>query len=440
MPSLTPDDLAADLQVGASAAAIRELTAFLTSQGTFHFPTLPTGLFSAAAGTGEDFDVTGYRSVWVRDNVHVAHALWLTDQPSAGIRAAEALMTYFIRHQRRFADVIEGRADPSDPMQRPHIRFNGDTLDELPEKWAHAQNDALGYFLWFYGLLVEQEAIRPAPAAWSVLADIAAYFRAIEYWHDEDSGHWEETRKIEASSIAAATAGLKQLQRLMNHPACEYALENYGRGTGRAAVDELIGLGDLALLSILPAECTQSDPRKRRDFDAALLFSIYPLEVVTEPLADQIVCDVAAHLQGPFGIRRYLGDSYWCADYKQLLSAEVRTADFSDDVSVRDKLLKPGDEAQWCLFDPIMSAIAGRRFLRTRDFTDRERQIQYLQRSLRQLTPADSRFGPYRCPESYYRENGQWVPNDITPLLWTQANLRLALYWAEATSEDSAET
>ncbi|RLS37264.1 MAG: phosphorylase kinase, partial [Planctomycetota bacterium] len=33
----------------------------------------------------------------------------------------------------------------------------------------------------------------------------------------------------------------------------------------------------------------------------------------------------------------------------------------------------------------------------------------------------------YRCPESYFCEKGQWIPNDITPLLWTQGNLWQAL-------------
>ena len=48
--------------------------AFLEQQGTFRFPTLATGLFSAAAGEGGDLDMTGYQSVWVRDNIHIAHA------------------------------------------------------------------------------------------------------------------------------------------------------------------------------------------------------------------------------------------------------------------------------------------------------------------------------------------------------------------------------
>ena len=35
-------------------------------------------------------------------------------------------------------------------------------------------------------------------------------------------------------------------------------------------------------------------------------------------------------------------------------------------------------------------------------------------------------MGPFKCPELYYLENGNYVPNDATPLLWTQANLWIA--------------
>ena len=33
----------------------------------------------------------------------------------------------------------------------------------------------------------------------------------------------------------------------------------------------------------------------------------------------------------------------------------------------------------------------------------------------------------FRCPELYYLENGHYIPNDHVPLLWTQANLMLAM-------------
>ena len=382
-----------------------QLTQFLQDQGTFRFPTLPNGLFSAAAGEGGDFELTGYRNVWVRDNIHIAHAHWQWGETDKAVAAMKSLVAFYLKHKHRFDEIIEGRVDSSDPMHRPHIRFDGDHLVELTEKWSHAQNDALGAFLWLAARLKNE-------CHWNseeldLLARVAGYLGAIQYWQDEDSGHWEEVRKVAASSIGVATAALK-------------AWDSYFDSSWQIA-------GQSALNAILPAECIQNDPLKQRRYDSALLFLIYPYEIVKGEMADRIVADVTSHLMGEHGIRRYLGDSYWCADYREKLSADVRTSDFSDNLSARDRLLEPGFEAQWCLFDPIISIHYGMRFDRMRQPEDRSRQIRHLNRSLGQLTSVDSRFGAYRCPESYFCEQGRYVPNDICPLLWTQANLKLAL-------------
>ena len=53
--------------------------------------------------------------------------------------------------------------------------------------------------------------------------------------------------------------------------------------------------------------------------------------------------------------------------------------------------------------------------------------MRYLNRSLGQITGADCPQGALRCPEAYYLERGRYVPNGQVPLLWTQANLLLAL-------------
>lgn len=384
---------------------VKRLLEFLEGQGTFRFPTLKNGLFSAAAGEGGDFELTGYRNVWVRDNIHIAHAHWQWGETDKAIAAIRSLMSFYLKYKRRFTDTIDGSVDPSDPMNRPHVRFDGDRLVELDEKWSHAQNDAIGAFLWLAAKLSDE-------CRWTIderelLRSVGRYLQAIQFWADEDSGHWEEIRKIAASSIGVATA----------------AFEAWGKEFDSAPRDA----GRKALDSILPSECIQADPQKRRRYDSALLFLIYPYQVVTGEMADRIVSDVTGQLMGDHGIRRYLGDSYWCADYKEKLSADVRTADFSDDMASRDRLLEPGSEAQWCLFDPIISIHFGLRYEQTRDAADRRQQISYLNRSLSQLTAEGSRFGIYRCPESYFREHGVYVPNDICPLLWTQANLKLAL-------------
>ena len=403
----------------------RRVLAFLEERGTFRFPTLKTGLFSAAAGDGADFDVTGYRSVWVRDNVHIAHAHWVWGEPGKAAAAMASLMSYFVRHRHRFSDAIAGRSDPNEPMHRPHIRFDGERLEELNEKWSHAQNDALGAFLWLYSKLALAGLVKPSRDEAQVLADLIGFLHVVRFWQDEDSGHWEEVRKVAASSIGAATAGLIAYRDWLSSP----ARSSFEVGTIDLA-DELRRKGQEQLQAILPWECRQDDPTQRRRHDAALLFLIYPYRVVEGALADEIANDVTSHLMGEHGIRRYLGDSYWCADYKDKLADDQRTADFSDNLAERDRLLEPGLEAQWCLFDPILSIHYGLRREQTGESEDRRQQVHHLNRSLGQLTSAGSRFGAYRCPESYFRERGRYVPNDICPLLWTQANLKLALWLA----------
>ena len=400
---------------------VQRLRAFLDAQGTFEFPVLSTGLFSAARlAPGAEY--TGYHNVWVRDNIHIAHAHFVHGQAAVAAGCVKTLARYFGKHAWRFQRIIDQPDLAADPMNRPHIRFNGETLEENSEKWSHAQNDALGYFLWLYCKLALAEEIAVSQDEKALLALFPQYFQAIRYWQDEDSGHWEEARKIEASSIGVVVAGLRELRSLC--------------GTGDRAieaslVDDLIEQGDAALKAILPCECIQPEHAKNRHADAALLFLIHPLGVVEGEMAARIIADVEGHLLGEYGIRRYLGDSFWCADYKDLQTPELRTADVSADMSARDALLVHGQEAQWCIFDPILSAAYGTRYAETRDRAMLERQVHYLDRSLRQLTGTDLAFPEYRCPELYFLQHGHYVPNDVTPLLWTQANLSVALDWMQ---------
>ena len=413
-----------------------QIISFLTEQQTFRFPTLANGLFSAIGSEDADAEVTGYRNVWLRDNIHIAWAhLDVLEDPETPLKCVRSLLQFYRKHRHRFSNIIEGREDFDEPMNRPHIRFNGTDLTELDEKWSHAQNDALGYLLWLSCKLIQQEHWLPEIDEWNILADLVHFFATVRYWQDEDSGHWEEVRKIAASSIGAVLAGMTLLRDLQQLPEVADALARTDRPVSPELLDALIHKGRTELQTILPAECIQTDPAQHRQYDAALLFLIYPLGIVDQTIANKILERVASQLQGPIGIRRYPGDSYWCADYKQLLGAEQRTADFSDNLEARDSLLKPGFEAQWCIFDPIISCIYGHRFQESGATSDRDQQILYLQRSLAQLTSVDSRFGGWRCPESYFCERGSWVPNDITPLLWTQANLWQALHLFARTTE-----
>src|SRR5262249_48384026 len=225
-----------------------------------------------------------------------------------------------------------------------------------------------------------------------------AYFRSIQYWVDEDSGVWEEARRCNSSSVGAVIAGLTQLRRF-------YA-ENGGNNHTDLMSDltDLIGKGQHTLAAQLPFE-SRSPAIK---IDAAPLLLIYPAQVVTDMDTQKLILSlVQARLVGPHGIRRYVGDSYFCQDYDKWFDPENRTAHFSNRLELRDAFLMPGCEAQWCLFDPLLSVIYGRRFLDTdarQNSTDArqnfEKQLYHFNRAIGQLTAEG------QCPELYFLKNG----------------------------------
>lgn len=161
------------------------------------------------------------------------------------------------------------------------------------------------------------------------------------------------------------------------------------------------------------------------------MFLIYPLDIPyglldNEELEDTIINNVIDNLQGDYGIRRYLGDSFWTADTKKKQSQEKITADYSDRIEDRNKNHTLGEEAQWCIFDSILSVIYGIKYERNKYKRYKELQTHYFNRALAQITGDDCVFGSFKCPEMYYLEDGQYVVNDTVPLLWAQANLQLA--------------
>jgi len=395
----------------------------LRAHGTLAFSALPTGLYAASP----DAVSSGYDNVWVRDNVYVAFAQWEAGRRAEAIAAAQAMLRFYHGQRARFDAFIEGRADRADAMQRPHVRFNGLTLAEnATERWAHAQNDALGYFLWLCARLAMADPVAFEPADGQTLARLVRYCRAIEFWRDEDSGHWEETRKISASSIGVVVAGLTEWRRVLEQRLPVAAALDTEALT---LASDLIAHGRRALDDILPAECVQLTSTQNRRYDAALIPLLYPLAVVDGAMADLILHDVEAYLAGPIGVRRYLRDSYWAPDYDTRVAAGDRTRDYSDDLEVRDALLGDvGEEAQWCIFDALISACYGQRVLKRGEDADRGAQTRYFNRALAQVT-AD-----WQCPELYYRRGQELVANPHTPLQWAQANLQLALGVMRATT------
>ena len=427
MPYIHNNEVARLIKTEYQLSDLEAISSLLQNRETFAFPTLDNGLFPAAI-VSESTEYTGYAAVWVRDNIFVAHARYLSGEIEVALKCVRCLMAYFKQHQYRFDRIIRGEADPDKVMQRPHVRFNGKDLTEIEQKWQQAQNDALGYFLWFYCQLIGDGVLQPTSEELEILTLFLLYFEAIAYWQDEDSGHWEEDRKVAASSIGVVVASLQSFKKLFTDYELIYDYyQSSDRRISLELLDRLIDNGVEALKTILPAECIQ--PEKARRYDAALLFLIYPLKVLDDATSDRLIEDVVENLQGKYGISRYLYDSFWCRNYTDL-PENIRTSISTEReqwLQERGRELKPGQEAQWCIFDPILSAIFGVKFQKTGQTEDLERQTFYLNRSLGQLTATDSQLGGFKCPELYYLRQGKYVPNDATPLLWTQANLYTAL-------------
>ena len=381
------------------------------------------GLFAASSSQAPDA-LSGYQNVWVRDNVMVANSFRLRGQLDPATACVQGLTRFFETQLSRFCQIIE---DPThqvkeNPQRRPHIRFLAESLAESPEKWPHAQNDALGEALWLRFVLANTGALPLTSIDASVYGILPSYFEAIEYWHDRDSGAWEERRKINNSSIGAVVAGLEELLCYLDNSQAPFPLR-----MSRDQLQLLITKGRKRLDDTLPFE---SPPE--RMVDAAVLFLVHPLDVVrSRATEDAILNVVQARLRGAVGIKRYANDSYFCQDYDEWFPPGEMTSDFSERVDFRDAHLQPNCEAQWCLFDPQLSVIYGQRYLADRsDQNSFRKQVRYFNRSLAQITATG------QCPELYYQKNGAYVPNAHTPLAWTQANQALALHFMEQSLGD----
>ncbi len=276
----------------------------LADHQTLTFSRLPSGLFSASPA-GDSIASSGYGSVWLRDNVYAALAHDVSGKTDVAVDVVRALVTFFSRYLYRFDGIISGEVDPQDVSRRPQVRFDGVSLSEIAgEPWAHAQNDALGYFLWLSCRLAARGRLEPDPDTVAVLSRLIRYFEAIRFWQDEDSGHWEETRKLSASSVGTVVAGLQAFLALASTATEASWRREIGSDLPSLAHD-LIQLGRQALAAILPSECTQIHTTRNRRYDAALLFLLCPLEVVDDQAVVELVLhDIATDCWNALATRR----------------------------------------------------------------------------------------------------------------------------------------
>ena len=407
--------LVPELSAEGLATQVERLQEKLAEAKTLALSANEHGIYAASASQ-HDGAASGYQNAWIRDNAMVAYSRFACGDAESAMRTSRGLTAFLKTQTEKMERIIAKPKRKEEVQERPHIRFNAKELRENHEDWAHAQNDALGEAVWLRFLLANEAGFALDAEDRELYGLFPAYFDAIQYWKDPDSGVWEEARKVNSSSIGAVMAGLREMEK--------YLRAGNELGAKKLALGELSKKGRRVLEVQLPFEAPPS-----RKTDAALLFLIYPLRVVTDTRMKRFVVSlVRARLMGEVGIRRYLGDSYFCQDYDDWYPPEERSADFAQALAVRDEFLQPGCEAQWCLFDPLLSVIYGEEYLETGDSRAFERQLEHMNRAIGQL---DDRA---RCPEMYFLKRGIWRPNEHTPLAWTQANLAAGMQCLEQSS------
>eukprot|EP00928_Gymnodinium_smaydae_P005148 TRINITY_DN11773_c0_g3_i2.p1 TRINITY_DN11773_c0_g3~~TRINITY_DN11773_c0_g3_i2.p1 ORF type:complete len:482 (+),score=96.17 TRINITY_DN11773_c0_g3_i2:69-1448(+) len=392
----------------------------------------PTGPFSASAANAKgDHTGSSMFGSWFRDNCIIAYGLWLTDPDGQGgddaVACLNSIATFLLKYETfKMELVINGlkdvKGDEKTWMDRPHIRFIGETGLEDPKWYNHKQNDALGYFLWARCQLAYHGKMPFNGEHLKLMGQMFDYLRAIESWADLDGGHWEEHSAVHSSSIGPPLAAVRLFKEIV-------AREKFLVPCKLDTLDILDTKLTAALHETLPNEII-TPKELERDSDSACVFLCYPLNIVDEELGLKIMQRLTK-VMGHIGMCRYRKDSYWCKDYKDKVGDDPTKHFTDEELKERDRLLKDGEEAQWCLFDPMVSAYYGKLYQRHKNPEYLRIQQLFLARSVAAITGDDCPYGGWHCAEAYYLEKDKWVPNDDTPLVWTQVDLKMALHEME---------
>lgn len=238
---------------------------------------LPNGAYTASLSQD-------YNYVWIRDVFY--STLPFLNAPSERFeKAYHAIFDLFIHYEWKID--IHTRNKPKYLYEYIHSRYSTD-LKEINVEWGHAQNDAIGAFLWGVGEGVRhgQKVIRDNHDI-IIVQKLVHYLECIQYWQAEDNGMWEENMELHSSSVGACVAGLNAVKMLVD------------------VKPEIILRGENTLRNLLPKE---SETKKT---DLALLSLIYPYRIVNRQTALEIVQNVSNNLERTNGCIRYHNDQYY---------------------------------------------------------------------------------------------------------------------------------
>lgn len=244
-----------------------------------------SGLFAASSKEVS----TGYDKSWLRDNFYECLAFIVLNDWDTVEKTYDALLDIFLKHEDKIDWAIQKQ--PEHRHQYIHARFNPETFEEFWEEWGNKQNDSIGAILFMIGKLEHhhKRTVLESEDHIRITNKLIKYLESIEYWHDRDSGMWEENEEVHASSVGACVAGLKEIKNL---PKIEVP-------------EELIKKGEDALNGLLPRES------EGKFADLAQLSLIYPYNVVSTEHRDQILNNVEYHLLRERGVVRYKNDYYY---------------------------------------------------------------------------------------------------------------------------------
>ena len=323
-----------------------------------------SGLFAASKKNSK----TGYNKSWLRDNFYECLAFEVVDEWNVVKKTYRALLDIFLKHEYKIDYAILRK--PKHRHEYIHARFHPDTFDEFWEEWGNKQNDSIGAILYKIGELEHHKDVRILESKDDVriVNKLVKYLASIQYWHDEDSGMWEEDEEIHASSVGACVAGLRNVS---NIPKIEVP-------------SGLIDKGKKTLKMLLPRES------KKKFIDLALLSLIWPYNVVTKSQRDEILKNAEYHLVRRKGLIRYKNDYYYNKNV--------------DGYS---------EEAEWTFGFSWLAIIYDK-------IGDKVKAKKYMDLAVRTINKNG------RIPELYYSNSDKY--NSNTPLGWSESLFVIALY------------
>lgn len=314
---------------------------------------------------------TGYDKAWLRDNFYECLAFEAVDDVETVRKTYRAILDIFIKHEFKIDHAIAKK--PEYTHQYIHARYHPETFEEFWEEWGNKQNDSIGCVLFKIGELERRRAglIVQNDDDRRLIQKLVDYLQTLEYWHDEDSGMWEEDQEIHASSVGACVAGLRMVRSV----------------AGIQVPDELIHKGEVVLRALLPRESS------KKFCDLALLSLIWPYNVVTAKEASLILQNVEYHLLKRRGVIRYKGDRYYNRNFDGW-----------------------SEEAEWTFGLTWLAIIY-------HSMGMNERAREYLERAKEGSTE-------HGIPELYYSNSAKYNAN--TPLGWSESLFIVALRRLEA--------